>query len=309
MTDHEALLALPDELEPYFEDAGHGRIVRRQTLTGGLISTTERVTTSAGGTFVVKRSDALPDDVYRREAEGLSTLAGAGVRVPAVVELGRGWIVLEDLGDPEGDGPVREFDWIDLGHRVARMHLVHGERHGFATDNYIGLLPQPNPWTDDGHEFYLRHRIVPYLEHPTLRRNTPSELIDAIERVAGRIRDLVPSQPASLLHGDLWVIPQDSKLAGNIMADRSGVPTLLDPAVYYGWAEADLGMTHLWGPDIPRSFWDAYLEVNPLERGWEDRLRFFYLHDHLAVLAAFGDNTAFRDYVLAQLRTTLAHFA
>jgi len=40
----------------------------------------------------------------------------------------------------------------------------------------------------------------------------------------------------SLTHGDLWI--------GNILADDSGQPALIDPAVSYTWPEIDLAM--LW---------------------------------------------------------------
>ncbi len=40
----------------------------------------------------------------------------------------------------------------------------------------------------------------------------------------------------SLLHGDLW--------SGNAITDSAGAPAIIDPAVYYGWAEAELAMTN-----------------------------------------------------------------
>ena len=76
------------------------------------------------------------------------------------------------------------------------------------------------------------------------------------EKVILRMKEIVPEQAASLLHGDLW--------QGNVMADEVGRPTLIDPAVYYGWAEADLAMIVMFG-GFGDVFFEAYEEVRELE--------------------------------------------
>ena len=73
---------------------------------------------------------------------------------------------------------------------------------------------------------------------------------------------MIPVQPASLLHGDLW--------SGNLATNSDGKPALIDPAVYYGWAEADLAMTDLFGR-YPDEFYDSYTEITPLEKGYRSR--------------------------------------
>jgi len=65
-------------------------------------------------------------------------------------------------------------------------------------------------------------------------------------------------QPASLLHGDLY--------RGNMQCGALGEPALIDPAVYYGWAEAELSMARQQG-DVPTSFFAAYQSIRPLEAG------------------------------------------
>ncbi|KAL9252376.1 Protein-ribulosamine 3-kinase, chloroplastic-like protein [Drosera capensis] len=56
-----------------------------------------------------------------------------------------------------------------------------------------------------------------------------------------------------LLHGDLW--------SGNVSADESGDPVILDPACYYGHSEAEFGMS--WCACFGGSFYKAYFEMMP----------------------------------------------
>ncbi len=101
---------------------------------------------------------------------------------------------------------------------------------------------------------------------------------------------LVPVQPPSLLHGDLWHT--------NMLADSCGAPALIDPAVSYGWPEAELSMTRQYGT-VPRIFFDAYNEINPLASGWWERLELLTLRQHMAVLAFFGNKFGTRNQLLA----------
>ena len=77
-----------------------------------------------------------------------------------------------------------------------------------------------------------------------------------------KLKDLVPQEKPALLHGDLW--------QGNLIHDESSNPVLIDPAVYYGHREMDLSMLELFG-NISESTMDAYQQVFPLEKHWEER--------------------------------------
>jgi fructosamine-3-kinase len=100
-----------------------------------------------------------------------------------------------------------------------------------------------------------------------------------VTALAGKLPDLVPAQPASLLHGDLW--------SGNAIADQHGQPAIIDPAAYYGWAEADLAMTALFG-GFSGEFYQAYTEVRPLAPGWRERFSLYNLYHLLNHLNLFG---------------------
>ena len=73
-----------------------------------------------------------------------------------------------------------------------------------------------------------------------------------------------------------------------MLVDRQGVPSVIDPAVHYGWAEAELSMTRQYG-NVPRRFYDAYIEVNPLTEGWWERLELLSIRQLMAVIAVFGN--------------------
>ena len=61
----------------------------------------------------------------------------------------------------------------------------------------------------------------------------------------------------------------------------------MDPAAHYGWAEAELAMTRLFGGFGP-AVYDAYNEVNPLAPDWEERAPLYNLYHLLNHLNLFG---------------------
>lgn len=270
-------------------------MVRSERLGGGCIGVVERLFCDAGGTFVLKRAPGAPAALLACEAEGLSALHAAcladpaGLRVPRVVASGVEWLLLEDLGDgARGDG-----FWEAFGHALARLHGTVATRFGFASDNFLGATPQPNRWTEDGHDFFAAHRLGFQTGLAASRGLLERADRQALERIAGRLRRLVPAQPASLLHGDLW--------SGNVHA-RDGRPAVLDPAVHHGWAEAEIAMTRLFG-GFPPIFYAAYVEARPLDPGWEERLDLYNLYHLLNHLNLFGAG------YLGEIRAVLARFA
>jgi fructosamine-3-kinase len=82
-----------------------------------------------------------------------------------------------------------------------------------------------------------------------------------------------------LIHGDLW--------SGNAMTDSQGCPALIDPATHYGWAEAELAMTSLFG-SFPDEFYQSYNEVRKLEPGFRSRFPVYNLYHLLNHVLLFG---------------------
>jgi fructosamine-3-kinase len=268
-----------------------GDAVSASPVDGGYASKTHRVSTTLSRSVIVKTHDDVPVDLYALEADGLEALGVPGAFVvPEVLRVTPTFIVLSDLGPSSLPADSDDF-WRDAGRRLAVQHQQTADKFGYHQDNYLGVLPQRNPWTDDGHAFFAEHRLLRYLEVPNCYNALSPDDRHRLERLANRLPDLIPSQPASLLHGDLW--------HGNLLP----APALIDPAVYYGWPEAELSMLHGCG-NIPTSFYDAYQDHYPLDPGWLDRLPLLHLREHLCVLAHFGPVPE----TLTKLHTTLEPF-
>ena len=289
--DQEQIVAPP--VIEFCRSTGLGEIRATETLKGGAISLTRRLTTNSGAKLILKQSAQPPEDLYLREAEGLRALKAAGMHTPEVLLVGSDFMLVEDLGSASRD----QLDWQALGRAVAQLHLHTHDQFGFDHDNYLGLLPQYNPWTNDGHVFFGQYRLLRFLEVPLCEQSLSAQDRASLERLVRRLPELIPVQPPSLLHGDLW--------RENILLGAEGRAAVVDPAVYYGWPEAELAMAQQY-PGIPRIFFDAYVEVNPLEPGWWERLEILYLREILSCIAHFGGE---RNNTLGQLRAILARFA
>lgn len=285
-------MTIPQAVTDVLLAHGYDGDVTEQPLTGGNVNRASRLTTVSGQTFVLKQHDAPPERLFACEAAGLAALRGAGARTPDVIAVGPRFLLLEDLGVQ----PEHEPDWAAFGRAIAHVHQHHALRFGFEEDNFLGPLPQLNPWTDDGHVFFGQYRVLRYLSEPLCEQALTPEDRRGVERLVQRLPELVPPQRPSLLHGDYWQT--------NMMVDAAGTPAMIDPAVYYGWPEAELAQTRQYGP-VSQAFYDAYNEVNPLEPGWWERLELLQIRQCMAVLAFFGNiyNT------LDELRAIVAKFS
>ncbi|MBX3046067.1 MAG: fructosamine kinase family protein [Anaerolineales bacterium] len=269
-------MKLPAAVTEWLAQHGHGAIVSSSLAAGGCINNGTHLLTQSGACFFLKTNSHAPAGMFAREAEGLAALAAtASLRVPAVHLAGPDFLLLEDLQPAARAAGY----WPALGRGLAKLHQHTSPEFGFAHDNYIGSTPQPNGWLADGYAFFAERRLG-YQAHLAHSRGLlTADEVAAIQRLAARLPQLVPPQPASLLHGDLW--------AGNAIADAHGAPALIDPAVYYGWAEAELAMTALFG-GFPPEFYAAYAAERPLEPGWRERFGLYNLYHLLNHLNLFG---------------------
>jgi protein-ribulosamine 3-kinase len=267
---------LPEAAAAWLLSQGYGKITSIRPVGGGCINNGALLETSSGGSFFLKTNRRTPADMFAREAEGLEALdVPGGPRVPRPYLHGPDFLLMEDLAP----APRRQDYWPDFGRRLAALHNQTLPRFGFAHDNYIGSTPQPNPWTEDGYAFFAEQRLG---YQARLARRTGllgSDELSRVERLCRRLPELVPQQPASLIHGDLW--------SGNAMSDASGGAAIIDPAAHYGWAEAELAMTGLFGA-FPEAFYLAYQEVRQLEPGFRERFSLYNLYHLLNHLNLFG---------------------
>lgn len=267
---------IPETVHDWLEENDFGRVVSTARVTGGCINNGLRLHTSDGGAFFLKTNTNAPADMFAREAEGLLALnVEGGPRIPKVYFYGEDFILMEDLTP----APRQAGYWEALGKQLAVLHSHTAESFGFVHDNYAGSTPQPNPWTGNGYQFFAEHRLNFQARLAVDKGLLSGREADLVSRLALKLPELVPEQPPSLIHGDLW--------GGNAISGPSGEPALIDPAAHYGWAEAELGMTMLFG-SFGGDFYRAYNQVNPLENGWRSRMDIYYLYHLINHLNLFG---------------------
>ncbi len=267
---------IPPEVQQWLETHGYGKVRHIRPVGGGCINNGARLHTASGATFFLKTNTAAQPDMFAREAEGLTALrVPEGPRVPQPLLWGADFLLLEDLAPAS---PRPDF-WETLGQRLAALHEHIGPAFGFHHDNYIGSTPQPNPWTDDGYTFFATHRLGFQARLAFERGLLEADDLRRIERLAARLSEWIPPQPPSLIHGDLW--------HGNVIPDAQGQPALIDPAAHYGWAEAELAMTALFG-GFPERFYQAYEAARPLAQGYRQRFSLYNLYHLLNHLNLFG---------------------
>ena len=268
---------LPAPVSAFIASQRWGTVTSSQPVAGGCINDGRILQTSSGPRLFFKSNQTAPADMFLREADGLAALSAApgAPRLPATRLAGEHYIVLEYLSP----APQAVGYWPELGGRLARLHDTTNPTFGFHGDNYLGTTPQPNGWLADGFAFFAQRRISFQAERAQRQGLLSLANLRRAERLAENLPNLVPVQPASLLHGDLWL--------GNIIPGPDGQACLIDPAAYFGWAEAELAMTALFGQP-PESFFAAYADARPLAPGYRQRFDLYNLYHLLNHVNLFG---------------------
>jgi protein-ribulosamine 3-kinase len=278
---------IPAAVTAWLIEHGYGPLSSQRPASGGCINNGTHLLTEQGARFFLKTNSKASEDMFAREAEGLDALRKPdGPRLPVVFLVGEGFLLLEYLSP----SPTAAHYAETLGRQLACLHNYTNPQFGFAHDNYMGSTPQPNTWTNDGYAFFAEQRLgfqAGLARHKGLL--TAAEVAQ-VESLAARLPDLIPPQPASLIHGDLW--------SGNAISDADGQPALIDPAAHFGWAEAELAMTALFG-GFSAAFYRAYEAERPLAAGWRERLPVYNLYHLLNHLNLFG--ASYHDQVMAVL--------
>jgi fructosamine-3-kinase len=197
---------------------------------------------------------------------------------------------LHQLGDVRGAPPVPDVVFAEadllvttavdqaprtaghddaLGRALATLHRAPCPNWGGGS-SWIGACPvQPSP-AMDGAGFYGAR---------LLELATRCGLEAAVNPVVSRLPELLPPGGPALLHGDLWW--------GNVLFGSDGRSWLIDPSVHGGHPEEDLAMLALFGA-VPARLLQAYIEVLPLNAGWEERVTLFQLPPLLVHAVLFG---------------------
>lgn len=249
-------------------------------MPGGDICDAYRVELSDESVVFVKTRAGAPSEMFATEAMGLRWLAETNtLRTPKVLAHSSLFLALEFL---QSAAPCSNFDEV-LGRGLALLHQYPAERAGWSQDNFIGPLPQPNEEMDSWIEFFIEQRLQPRLAEAVSGGRASKSLQRKMESLFHKLPTLVPNEPLSRLHGDLW--------GGNLHIGPKGEPCLIDPAVYVGHREVDLAMMRLFGGFSPRVF-ESYQQAYPLLDGHQERVALYQLYPLMVHVVLFGGGYA-----------------
>lgn len=248
-------------------------------VAGGSINTTARVLTPEG-TFFVKFNHAEKEDMFEKEARGLALLRNTNaIHIPEVYGYGknggRAYLIQEFV---ENGGQHPNF-WRTFGQSLAKLHSHTQPFFGLNFDNYLGSLEQNNTFYENGIDFFVEKRLRPQAGLALYNNLIGAELYNRLERFYPLLKNLLPTEAPALIHGDLW--------SGNFLINEHGRVSLVDPAPYYGYREAELAFTHLFG-GFDDEFYENYQESFPFEPHFEARIPIYNLYPLLVHVNLFG---------------------
>ncbi|WP_416395667.1 fructosamine kinase family protein [Allohahella sp. A8] len=251
---------------------------RIESVNGGSISTAFKVT-SGTSTLFIKTHAEPPPDMYAIEAESLDLLRRAvkteRLVVPETLFQSENAIVIDFIEMIRGDAHAEA-----LAEGLADIHRETQVEFGYSRDTYCGLTLQDNTRSRDGYEFFAERRLLHLARLCYDESRISRQDMKALEKLLQRLSSIIPEQPASLTHGDLWT--------GNQFGTTGGRAVLIDPAIAYSWREADIAATMLFGA-LPEAFYARYNDCWPMEAGWRQRVPVYNLYHWLNHLLMFGD--------------------
>jgi protein-ribulosamine 3-kinase len=255
-------------------------ILNYSPASGGCINNGGRLTT-AHGSFFIKWNNALRfPGMFEAEAKGLKILAEPNIiDIPRVINTGEcGGLQYIIMTYVDQRAPSSEY-WKIFGEQLARLHHTTTTKFGLDHNNYIGSLPQANNFHSSWIDFFIQRRLVPQIDLAVKSGAIGTSMGKKFTDLFNVLPSLIVEEKPALLHGDLW--------SGNLMINEDGLPSLIDPAVYYGSREADLAMTQLFG-GFNSTFIDAYHQTFPLSGGFEERIDLYNLYPLLVHVNLFG---------------------
>ena len=266
-------------LQNIFKECGLN-VQRYEQVHGGDINSAYCLFTSTRKYFLKVNDKNKYPLMFEREANGLDKHRQlCTLKIPQVIKHGscndHQYLILEWLEK----GSSKKDMWENFGSGLAMMHKQPQEYFGLNQDNYIGSLDQKNDSHNEWHSFYTECRIKPLVKKLFDAGDFSATDIRNADLFCNDLKTILPVEPPSFLHGDLW--------AGNYMITSSGYAAIFDPAIYCGHREMDIGMTKLFG-GFDQRFYEAYNETYPLEKGWEKRLPITQLYPLLVHAVLFG---------------------
>ncbi len=264
------------DIEFWLTQQGRKKPFSRLSISGGSICESWLIQSADNHSYFVKTLANAPTGLFQAEKAGLLAIkASNSLTTPDVYFHTHKFLILEYLPNTK---PSANY-WELFAEQLAKMHSQSAPAFGFVSDNFCGTTPQPNSVESDAYVFFSQKRLMYQADIAHTAGYLSANQVQSVEKLCERLPHLIPNQPPCLLHGDLW--------SGNLQVGRYGKPVVIDPACYWGWAEADVAMTLLFG-GFPQKFYNAYTDHHPLTPGWEDRIDLYNLYHLLNHLNLFG---------------------
>lgn len=255
-------------------------ILSSSPLSGGDISNVYILETKVQK-FVLKTNKS-PQALMMFQVEQIGLEAIAATKTIATPQIllcdiyqGTAFLLMEYIATKRPDNS----DFQRLGIALGQLHQITNISFGWRQDNFIGSLPQSNSSHNSWLDFYIFERLLPQFQLAKQKQLLSPKEIPTKNTLLKKGKALFKNSQPSLLHGDLW--------NGNFLIARDGTPFLIDPAVYYGHAEVDIAMTHLFG-GFGAAFYTAYYELHPPNKGAAIRQDWYQLYYLLVHLNMFG---------------------
>ena len=258
-------------------------VTSRQLLpvTGGSINNCFRLVVNKEFMYFVKFNavSAFPS-LLEKEQNGLTFIASQKIiRVPQIiahhVSGDQQYLILEWIEPGIKNGSF----WKLFGEQLAALHKISYRSYGFQEDNYMGALPQSNAFSENWTDFFIHYRLEMQTNLALQKGLLLPQHLRLFERLYKKLGEIFNEEAPSLLHGDLW--------SGNFISAINGDPVLIDPAVYFGHRNMDLGMTTLFG-GFERSFYESYHYHFPFTDNYRDQWEICNLYPLLIHLNLFG---------------------
>ncbi len=264
-----------------FDQLPIAKVSDYQLVSGGDINQAYQLKTETGNRYFLLIQPDHTKDFFTHEVVGLRLLAKTVV-VPHVISYGDfngdAYLLLTYINH-QSAGDQRE-----LGEQLGKLHKRTSPNHQFGFDgNFtMGTYTADNTWQSDWETFFVNQRLIPLKQLIQTRNLWAAEMETTFSQAVKVFKRLMRTHHPvpSLLHGDLW--------SGNYLFDETGQPVFIDPAVFYGDREFDIGITRVFG-GFNADFYSGYETVNSLEPGYENRLPFYqlyYLMFHLSQFCA-----------------------